>query len=66
MTRQSVPAGPLICEIGSDGAVALAERKDLIRPRNAKKSDVKKILRTAAAYFEDLAALWEEEQNGNS
>lgn len=56
----------VIVDLLPDGAVALAERKDVIRPRNAKKSDVKKILRTAAAYFEDLEALWEEEQNGNS
>lgn len=43
-----------------DGNVALADRPDAIRPANAKKSDVRKILLTAAEHFEELAALWEE------
>jgi len=38
----------------------LAERKDVIRPANAKRSAVKKILNVAALHFEELAALWEE------
>jgi len=39
--------------------VALARRGDAVRPANAKRSDVKKILRAAAEHFEELAALWE-------
>jgi hypothetical protein len=31
-----------------------------IRPANAKRSDVKKILNAAALHFEELAGLWEE------
>ena len=42
-----------------DGAAALADRDDAIRPANAKRSDVKKILRAAAEHFDELAALWE-------
>jgi len=37
--------------------VALARRGDAVRPANAKRSDVKKILRAAAEHFEELAAL---------
>jgi len=42
-----------------DGTVALANRDDAIRPANAKRSDVKKTLNTAAEHFEELAGLWE-------
>jgi len=41
------------------GDVTLADRPDCIRPGNAKRSDVRKILRTAAKYFEELVSLWE-------
>jgi hypothetical protein len=43
-----------------DGFVALAARKDAVRPANAKRSDVKKILEAAAAHHEELVELWEE------
>jgi Domain of unknown function (DUF4160) len=43
-----------------DGTVALARRDDAVRPANAKRSDVKKILNAAARHFEALVALWEE------
>ena len=50
-----------------DGTVALADRDDAVRPTNAKRSDVKRILRVGADHFEELAALWEvvhgEDQN---
>jgi hypothetical protein len=42
-----------------DGTVGLATRDDSIRPANAKRSDVKKILNAAARHFEALVALWE-------
>ncbi len=48
-----------IVDLRFDGTVALARRDDAVRPANAKRSDVKKILRAAAEYFEKLAALWE-------
>jgi hypothetical protein len=48
-----------IVDLQLDGTVALADRSDAIRPANAKRRDVKKILNAAALYFEELAALWE-------
>ncbi|WP_263364949.1 DUF4160 domain-containing protein [Edaphobacter acidisoli] len=49
----------VIVDLLEDGNVALANRRDAIRPANAKRSDVKKILRSAAEHFDDLVALWE-------
>lgn len=50
----------VIVDLRVDGNVALADRRDSIRPASAKRSDVKKILNGAATHFEKLAALWEE------
>jgi hypothetical protein len=49
-----------IIDLRWNGTVALAERHDAIRPANAKRRDVKKILHAAALHFEELAGLWEE------
>ena len=49
----------VIVDIGIDGNVALADRPDCIRPGNAKRSDVSKILRSAAEHFDELVSLWE-------
>ena len=49
----------VIVDLRVDGTVALANRDDAIRPANAKRSDVKKTLNTAAEHFEELAGLWE-------
>lgn len=48
-----------IVDLRPDRTVALANRSDAVRPANAKRSDVKKILNAAAKCFDDLAALWE-------
>jgi hypothetical protein len=48
-----------VVDIRMDGAVALAKRNNAVRPANAKRSDVKKILNSAALHFDELAALWE-------
>ena len=48
-----------IVDLRRDRAVALANRDGAVRPANAKKSDVKKILKAAAERFDELAALWE-------
>ena len=48
-----------IVDLMRDGAVGLARRWDAIRPFNAKRSDVRKVLHTAALNFEALVALWE-------
>lgn len=47
-----------IVDLRADGAVALANRKDAVRPLDAKRSDVKRILKVAALHFEELAELW--------
>ena len=49
----------VIVDIGIDGNVTLADRLDCIRPGNAKRGDVSKILRAAAKYFDELVSLWE-------
>lgn len=48
-----------VVDLRTDGSVVLADRKDAVRPANAKRSDIKKILDTAAKHFDELAALWE-------
>ncbi len=48
----------VIVDLLAGGEVALADRVDAIRPGNAKKSDVRKILARAAEDFEELAELW--------
>jgi len=39
--------------------VGLADRDDAIRPANAKRSDVRKILEAGADHFDELVELWE-------
>ena len=46
------------------GGVALATRKDAIRPGNAKRSAIRKILAAAATRYEELIALWEKAHEG--
>ena len=48
-----------IVDLRRSRTVALAKRADAVRPANAKRSDVKKVLRAAAKHFDDLAELWE-------
>jgi hypothetical protein len=49
----------VIVDLGIEGSVAIADRADCIRPGNAKRSDVRKILTVAAQYFDELVSLWE-------
>jgi hypothetical protein len=49
----------VIVDLGLDGAVELADRRDCIRPGNAKRRDVRKILKAAAEHFDELVLLWE-------
>lgn len=42
-----------------DGYVALADRHDCLRPANARRSDVRRILRITAKHFDELVSLWE-------
>jgi hypothetical protein len=54
----------IIVDLRNDGYIALANRDDAIRPANAKRSDVKKVLKAAARHFDELAALWEKARGG--
>jgi hypothetical protein len=48
-----------VVDLRLDGDVALSDRRDAIRPANAKRADVRKILNCSAVHFEELVALWE-------
>lgn len=49
----------IIVDLKLDGTVSLAARTDAIRPGNASKSDVRRVLAVAAKHFLVLVALWE-------
>jgi hypothetical protein len=49
----------VVVDLYEGNKVALANRKNAIRPPNAKKSNVKKILDSAADNVEALVLLWE-------
>jgi hypothetical protein len=49
----------VIVDVCIDGNVALADRVDCIRPGNAKRSDVRRILEAAAEHFDELVSPWE-------
>jgi hypothetical protein len=44
-----------IFDLRRDGAVALANRSDAIRPSNGSKADVRHVLTVAARHFDELA-----------
>jgi hypothetical protein len=55
-----LPGGAeVIVDLGLDGTVALADRPDCIRPGNARRSEIRKILSQAAEHFDELVLLWE-------
>ena len=41
-------------------AIRVPRNRKAVKPKNAKRSDVRKVIRTARANFEALAQLWEE------
>ena len=49
----------VILDLSDDRTVRLATRPDAIRPPNAKRSSVRRILNVAAEHFDELVALWE-------
>jgi hypothetical protein len=49
----------VIVDLGADGNVTLADRPDCVRPGNAKRSDVRRILKSAAEHFDEPVSLWE-------
>ena len=54
-----VDESEVIVDLCLNGTVALADRVDAIRPGNAKRSSVRRVLNTAADNFDELVALWE-------
>ena len=49
----------VIIQLADDGTVAIANRRDAIRPADAKRSDIRQILAAAAEHFDLLIELWE-------
>jgi hypothetical protein len=49
----------VVIDLLVDGNVDLASRVDAIRPANARRADVRRVLNVAAEHFEALVALWE-------
>ena len=49
----------VILEIISDGSIRLADRPNAVTPRNAKRSDVRRVLRVARQNASELVLLWE-------
>jgi len=49
----------VIVDLRANRTVALVDRPDAIRPGNAKRSSVRRILNEAAAHSDELVALWE-------
>ena len=50
----------VILELGEDGRVRLARRKDVVRPSNADINKVKHVSHAANKCFDDLMRKWEE------
>jgi hypothetical protein len=49
----------VIIDLLQSGEVRLAQREKAITPPDSKITDVRKALRVAAEYFDELALLWE-------
>ena len=45
---------------GAQREIALAGRRDAVRPGNASRSDVKHVLQVAETRFDELVDLWED------
>jgi hypothetical protein len=55
----------VIVDLHGNRSVSLADRADAIRPGNAKRTSVTRILKTAARHFDELVALWEKMHDQN-
>ncbi|MDQ2865800.1 MAG: DUF4160 domain-containing protein [Candidatus Eremiobacteraeota bacterium] len=53
----------VVVELLADGTVQKAPRKDAVIPPDAKRSDVRKILKTAAEHYDEIMAAWEQMQS---
>jgi hypothetical protein len=49
----------VVVDLLPDGKIAKSARRDAVRPSNAKRSDVRRILDAAAAHVVELNELWE-------
>ena len=49
----------VVVDLLPDGKVAKSARRDAVRPPNAKRSDVRRILDASAAHTVELNELWE-------
>lgn len=49
----------VVVDLLPDGKVAKSGRRDAVRPANAKRTDVRRILDAAAAHGAELNELWE-------
>lgn len=54
-----VEEAEVVVDLRPGRTVALADRADAIRPGNAKRSSVRRVLRGAAQHFDELVELWE-------
>lgn len=50
----------VIFDLLSSGRAQRSRRIDAIRPSNAKRSDVRRVLAVANRHYDDLLALWED------
>ncbi len=50
----------VILELSTDGQIRLADREDAVRPPNAKRNQVKHVLKVAGERFNELTELWGE------
>lgn len=49
----------MVVELLADGSVAESDRRDAVQPANAKRTDVRRILKIAEAHAAELMKLWE-------
>ncbi len=49
----------VVVELLADGSVAESDRRDAVQPANAKRTDVRRILKIAEAHAAELMKLWE-------
>jgi hypothetical protein len=54
-----IAGAEVIIDLLPNGRVVRSPRAKSVKPANAKKSDVRRILIVAAAHVDDLKALWE-------
>ena len=56
----------VIVDLLPGGAIRKSRRRDVVRPVNAKRSDVRRILEVAAVHSAELKELWEKTHGSTS